>query len=62
MLSTSSDFVQLVQETFYKLQHVHVLGLYKLQLVQAPYLSIEQCILMNLYFKIKKINMSDLHK
>ena len=47
--------LQLVQVDLYKLQHVQILDLYKLRLVQAPYLSIEQCILMNLYFKIHKM-------
>ena len=35
-------------------KHIHILDLYKLQLVQAPYVSVEKCILMNLYFKIYK--------
>ena len=57
---------QLVQEictscNLYKLQHVQILDLYKFQLVQAPYFSVEQGILMNLYFKIHKINISDGH-
>ena len=47
--------LQLVQVDLYKLQHVQILDLYKLRLVQAPYLSIEQCILMNLNFKIHKM-------
>ena len=46
--------LQLVQVHLYKLQHVQILDLYKLQLVQAPYLSVEQYILMNLHFKIHK--------
>ena len=54
--------LQLVQVHLYKLQHVQILDLYKLQLVQAPYLSVEQYILMNLYFKIHKINVSGLHE
>ena len=54
--------LQLVHADLYKLQHVQMLDLYRLQLVQAPYVSIEQCILMNLYFKIHKINISDLHE
>ena len=37
--------------------------LYKLQLkLQAPLFSVKQCILMNLYFKIHKISISDLHE
>ena len=48
-------------EILYKLQLVQeICSLYKLQLVQAPYLSFEKCILMNLYFKIYKISISDL--
>ena len=54
--------LQLVLADLYKMQHVQILDLYKLQLVQAPYFSVEQCILMNLYFKIHKINISDLHE
>ena len=37
-------------------------SLYKLQLVQAPYVSVEQCILKNLSFKIHKMNISYLHE
>ena len=57
------DFVQVATCTnsLYKLQLVWV-DLYKLQLVQAPYLSVEKCILMNLYYEIHKINISNLHK
>ena len=44
----------IVQIDLYELQHVQILDLYKLKLVPAPYLSVEQCILMNLYFKIHK--------
>ena len=40
--------LQFVQVDLYKLQHVQILALYKLQLVQVPYLSVENCILMNL--------------
>ena len=47
--------LQLVWVDLYKLQLAQILDLYKLQLVQAPYLSVEKCILMNLYFKIHKI-------
>ena len=47
--------------SLYKLQLVWI-DLYKLQLLQAPYLSVEKCILMNLYFKIYKIIISDLHE
>ena len=54
--------LQLVQADLYKLQHVQILTMYKLQLVQAPYLLVEQYILMILYFKIHKINTSDLHE
>ena len=54
--------LQLVQVDLYKLQHVQILDLYNLQLVQALYLSVEQCILMNLYFKMQKVNRSDLHE
>ena len=42
--------LQLVQVDLYKLQLVQILDLYKLQLLQAPYLSVEKCILMNLCF------------
>ena len=48
---------QLVQVDLYKLQHVQNWNLYKLQLVQAPYLSAEQCLLMNLYLKIHIIDI-----
>ena len=54
--------LQLVQVDLYKLQHVQILDLYKLQLVQAPYVSVEQCILKNLSFKIHKMNISYLHE
>ena len=49
--------LQLLQVDMYKLQHVQNLDLSNLQLVQTPYLSDEQCILMNLYCKIHKINI-----
>ena len=49
-------------EILYKLQHVQILDLYKLQLVPALYLSIGQYTLKNLYFKIHKINTSDLNE
>ena len=42
--------LQLVWVDLYKLQHVQVLDLYKLQLAQASYLLIEQCIIMKLNF------------
>ena len=51
MLCTSLDFVQVATRTKF--------GPDKLQLIQAPYLSDEQCILMNLYFKIHPIFMTD---
>ena len=54
--------LQPVQVDLYKLQHVQILDLYKLQLLQAPYLSVEQCIFMNLYFKIHKMDISNLYK
>ena len=54
--------LQLVQVDLYKLQHVQILDLYKLQLVQAPYLTAERCILLHFYFKIHKINISDLRE
>ena len=54
--------LQLVQIDLYKLQHLQISDLYKLQLAQAPYLLVEQCILINLYFIFHKINISDLHE
>ena len=53
MLCTSWDFVQVSTCTN---------TLYKLQLVQALYLSVKQSILMNLYFKIHNINISNLYE
>ena len=52
--------LQFVQVDVYKFQNVQILDMYKLQLVKVPYLSDEQCILMNLYFKFMK-STSDLH-
>ena len=55
-LNKKSVQVATCTNSFYKLQHVQMLNLYKLQLVQGSYLSVEQCILMNLYFKVHKVN------
>ena len=54
--------LQLVQVDLYKLQHVQSLDLCKLQLLQASYFLVEQCILINLYFKIHKVHKFDLYK
>ena len=43
-------------------QLVQVWDLYKLQLVQASYLSVEQCIIMKLNLKIHEVNRSDVHE
>ena len=62
LVQTACTSCNLYRFDLYKLQIVQILDLYKLQLVQAPYLSAEKCILMNLYFKIHKINISNLHE
>ena len=59
-VATCTDFLYKVD--LYKLQHVQILDLCKLQLVQASYFSVEQCILMDLYFKIHKVHKFDLYK